>query len=104
MKAALEKMKDTMNVDILDEETIGMTKRLVVIKISTKHINLWMRQLDMKRGEISKLAELMGFDDVKEEIKREKSLERWAKRCSHYFTRKSKRMLYEGIDNMFWSG
>ena len=28
-------MKDSMNVDILDEETIGMTKRLVVIRIST---------------------------------------------------------------------
>ena len=65
-------MKDSMNVDILDEETIGMTKRLVVIRISTKHINLWMRQLDMKRGEISKHAELMGFDDVKEDIQKGK--------------------------------
>ena len=35
VKAALEKMKDTMNVDILDEETARMTKRLVVIRIST---------------------------------------------------------------------
>ena len=31
-------------------------------------------------------------------------MERWAKRCSHYFTKKVRRMLYEEIDNMTWSG
>ena len=49
MKAVLETMEDSMNVDILDEETIRMTKRLAVIRTSTKHINLWMRQLDVRR-------------------------------------------------------
>ena len=43
MKAVLEKMKDSMNVEVLDDETARMTKRMVVIRISTKHINLWMR-------------------------------------------------------------
>ena len=46
----------------------------------------------------------MGFDEVKKEIENEKSLERWAKRCSHNFTKKVKRMLFEEIDNMVWSG
>ena len=76
VKAVLEKMKDSMNVDILDEETARMTKRLVVIRISTKHINLWMRQLDMKRGEISKLEGLIQLQEVKNEISEEKNLER----------------------------
>ena len=76
MKAVLEKMKDSTNVEALDEETIGMTKRLVVIRISTKHINLWMRQLDMKRGEICKLEGLIQLQEVKNEISEEKNLER----------------------------
>ena len=38
------------------------------------------------------------------EIQKEKSLERWAKRCTRHFTKKMKRMLYEEIDNMVWSG
>ena len=86
MKDVLESVKDSTNVDILDEETTRMT-RMVVIRISTKHINLWMRQLDMKRVEICKLAELMGCEDVKEEIQKEKSLERWAKRTNNHFTK-----------------
>ena len=35
MKAVLEKMKDSMNVEVLDDETARMTKRMVVIRIST---------------------------------------------------------------------
>ena len=38
------------------------------------------------------------------EIEKEKSLEKWAKRCTHHFTKKVKRMLFEEIDNMVWSG
>ena len=45
----LEKGKETMNVDFLDEETAGLIERLVVVRISTKHINLRMRQLEMKK-------------------------------------------------------
>ena len=57
----------------------------------------------MKRSEIGELAGLIGFDGVKIEVAKEKSLERWAMRCSHHFTKKVKRMLYE-IDNMVWTG
>ena len=100
----LEKMKETMNLDSLDEETTRMVERLVVLRISTKHINLWMRQLEMKRKEISELAELVGVEEVKREIKNERSLEKWGKRCTNHFTKKTKRMLFEEIDNMVWSG
>ena len=31
-------------------------------------------------------------------------MEKWAKRCSHHFTEKVKRMLFEEIDNIVWSG
>ena len=47
-----EKMQVVMKVDNMDEETTRMTKRMVIIRISTKHINLWMHQLEMKRKEI----------------------------------------------------
>ena len=53
---------------------------------------------------MSELAGLMGFDEVKKEIENEKSLERWATRCSHHFTKNVKRMLFEEIDNMVLSG
>ena len=61
----LERMEETMRVESLDEETTVMTKRLVVIRVSTKHINLWMRQLEMKRKEIYELAWLMGLETIK---------------------------------------
>ena len=35
-----------------DEETARMTERMVVLRIATKHINLWVRQLKMKRKQI----------------------------------------------------
>ena len=44
------------------------------------------------------------LDEVKTEIEMEKCLERWAKRTTNHFTKKTKRMLYEEIDNMVWSG
>ena len=47
---------------------------------------------------------MFGFDDVKNEVERAKSLEKWAKRCTHHFTKKTKRLLFEEIDNMMWSG
>ena len=47
-----EKTTGKMNMDIVDEETTRMIERLVVVRISTKHINLWMRQLEMKMKEI----------------------------------------------------
>ena len=47
---------------------------------------------------------MLKFEEVKSEIEKEKSLERWARRCSHHFTKKVKRMLFEEIDNIVWSG
>ena len=32
-----------MNAESLNEETTRMTKRMVVLRIATKHINLWVR-------------------------------------------------------------
>ena len=40
MNELLEEIKEMMNPDFVDEETALMTKRMVVIRISTKHINL----------------------------------------------------------------
>ena len=38
-----------LNVEMLDEETTRMVERIVAVRLSTKHINLWTRQLEMKR-------------------------------------------------------
>ena len=94
----------TLNVEDLDEETARMVERMVVLRVATKHINLWTRQLEMKRNEIIELAGLMGLEGIRKEIEEEKRLERWAKRCSHHFGKKMKRMLFEETDNTIWSG
>ena len=77
-----------------------MTERLVVMRVSTKHINLWMRQLEMKRKEICQLVMLVSLEEVKKKVEKEKNLERWARRCADHFTKKVKKMLFEEIDNM----
>ena len=100
----IEKMITVMNVDVSDREASRIVERMAVVRVSTKHINLWIRQLEMKRNEICQPAGLMGVDEVKREIESEKSLEKWAKRCTNRFTRKAKRMLFEEIDNVVWSG
>ena len=83
-----------MNVEELDRETSLMVERLAVLRIATKYINIWTHQLEMKRKEVSELAGLMNLDEIRKEIESEKSLERWAKSCSHHFTKKVKRMLF----------
>ena len=88
MKTVLEEVAEAINVDVVDEEAMMMVERIIVLRISTKHINLWMRQLEMKRREIGELAGLIGFDGVKTEVEKEKNLEAWGKRCTHYFTRR----------------
>ena len=60
----------------------------------------WMRQLEMKKNEIREFAGLIGFEGVKNEVEKEKSLERWAKRATIHFTKKVKRMLFQEIDNI----
>ena len=79
-----------------------MAEETVLLRLSTKHINLWVRQLEMKRKEICELAELMGFEEIKE-IEMEKTLQRWARRVSNIFPRKTKRVIFEMTDNMVWS-
>ena len=59
----------------------------------------------MKRKEVSERAGmLMKLKEVKKEIQKEKSIEPWARRYTHHFTTKVKRMLFEDIDNIVWSG
>ena len=51
-----------MRVDVLDKESFMAVERMVVLRLSTKHINLWTRQLETKRNEIRELAELLSVD------------------------------------------
>ena len=50
-----EKVMAMMNMDALDKETIRDVERVIIVRVSTKHINLWTRQLEMKRKEIGEL-------------------------------------------------
>ena len=56
-----------MNVESLDQETTREVERMVILRIATKHINLWIRQLEMKRKEIAELARLLEFVDMERE-------------------------------------
>ena len=97
----IEKTIAVMNEEVLDQKkTVRHVERIVILGISTKHINLWIRQLELKRMETCHLAGLMGFDLVKNEIEMEKCLERRAKRTTNHFTKKTKRMLCQEIDIM----
>ena len=93
-----------MNVEVWDQEIARDVERVVILRVSTKYVNLWIRQLEMKRKEIGELAGLMGFDEVKKEIETEKNLEKWAKRCTNHFTRRVKRMILCETDNIVLSG
>ena len=99
-----KKAMTTMNVEGIDEETTRMVERVVILRVATKHINIRIRQLEMKRREMCELAGLMKLDQVRGEIERERSLERRAKKCTRHFTKKVKRVLFEEIDNMVCSG
>ena len=99
----ISEVAETVNVDVVDEEAARMVERIIFLRISTKHINLWMRQLEMKRREIGELAGLIGFDGVKTEVEKEKNLEAWGKRYTHLFNKKSKRLPFEETDNMVWN-
>ena len=77
MSKLLESAKKVMNQETLDEETARAGERVVVLRICTKHINLWIRQLEIKRKEICQLAELLKVEEVRKEIEREKNLEKW---------------------------
>ena len=93
-----------INLDRLDEETAPMIERLVVVRISTKYINLWIGKLQMKGKERCELAGLMELEGVQEEIAKAKDLEKWAKRCTQHFTKRVKKTLFQEVDNRVWSG
>ena len=77
VRKLIEKVKKMMNCETLDEETTRAVERMMVIRISTKHINLWMRQLEMKKKEVGELAGLLKLEEVRKEIEKEKNLEKW---------------------------
>ena len=72
MKMGLGIVAEMMNVDAVDGETTRMVERIIISRLSTKDLNLWMRQLEMKRKEITSLAQLLKLDGVKNEIETEK--------------------------------
>ena len=98
-----EKLEELIKVFALEEESIRMVEETVPLRLSTKHINLLVRQLEMKWKDTCELTGLMGFE-VKEEIEKEKTLQKWARRVSNHFPRKTKRVKFEMTDNMVWSG
>ena len=52
MKELKQKVMAKMNMAVLDQETDRDVERMVILRIATKHINLWIRHLEMKRKEI----------------------------------------------------
>ena len=59
LKTLFEKMKRTaekINSNEGDDETAMMVERVAILRIATKHINIWIRQLEMKRKEMSELS------------------------------------------------
>ena len=68
MMSLLEKVAEVMKVGSLDEETTMIVERLAIVRISTKHINLEIRQLETERKDICELAGMMESDEIKEEI------------------------------------
>ena len=67
-------MTEKINSDEGDEETTMMVERLAVLRIATKHVNMWIRQLEMKRKEMSELAGLMMLEETTKENLMKKSL------------------------------
>ena len=70
MRKLLEKTKEIMRVDVLNKETTMKVERMVVLRLSTKHINLWTRKLETKRNEIRELPEALRVDEIKKEIEK----------------------------------
>ena len=71
MKTAFVNVAEMMIVRVVDVETARLAVNIATLREATKHTNVWMRHLEARRKAMSELAELMGFDDVKEEIQNE---------------------------------
>ena len=65
------KLMKAMNAEEINQEPIRMVERMVVLRVAAKHINLCVRQLEMKRREVCELAGLIGYDEVEIEIENE---------------------------------
>ena len=44
-----EKLRTIKKVEELDQETTRGVERLVILRVAAKHINLWIRQLEIKK-------------------------------------------------------
>ena len=73
MKVLNEKMMSMTKADVLDDETVKNIERIVILRTSTKHTNLWMRQLETKRNDIREFAELLKVDEIKKEIEKKEA-------------------------------
>ena len=100
MNWLLEKVEKALNMEDIGEETARMVERMAILRIATKHVNLWTRQLEMKRNEMSELAGLMKVYTVKKDVENENSLERWAMRGTHFFSKNVKRLLFKENENV----
>ena len=83
MMSILEKIKENMNVDSLDQETARMIERLAIPRISPKRINQLIHQLESKRMEMNDLACVIAFDEIKRKL-RQRVLKYGEKRSSHF--------------------
>ena len=64
----LVKLDVMMNVEVLDKETVRVVARIAVLRISTKHINLKMRQTGLRLMETSERAVPMWLECVTNEM------------------------------------
>ena len=74
MTVVKEKTMTMMNVEVLDQETARDVEWMIILRVSTKHNNLWIRLLEMKRKEFGELAGLLRFYGVKKEIQQKRVL------------------------------
>ena len=51
-----------------------MVERIEVLRLAMKYLNLWIRQLEMKRKEIGELAGLLKVDEVKKGLMKKRTL------------------------------
>ena len=49
MKTVKEKVAEMMKIEEVDEEATRTIARIIVLRVSTKHNNLWTRQLELKK-------------------------------------------------------
>ena len=52
LEMTCKKALTTLNVEGVDVETTRKIKRIVVLRTTTKHVNVWMRQLEMKKMQL----------------------------------------------------